>query len=128
LVPKFVLANYAATSTTSACRLESVSSPNDANEGVAQLRIALRYDQGDGVPVSAKTAFMWYKRPAALGEPESQNQMGDFYEMGLGGAKTGISREAVSGERIAGLAQGESWVRRASARFPLPHLPHRALR
>jgi TPR repeat protein len=59
----------------------------EAGNAVAQLRLALMYDQGDGVPVSAKTAFMWYNRAAALGEPESQNQMGIAYEMGLGRAE-----------------------------------------
>ena len=59
----------------------------EAGNAVAQLRIALMYDQGDGVPVSAKTVFLWYNRAAALGEPESQNQMGIYYEMGLGGTE-----------------------------------------
>ena len=56
----------------------------EAGNALAQLRIALMYDQGDGVGQSSKTAFMWYARAAALGEPESQNQMGIAYETGLG--------------------------------------------
>ena len=56
----------------------------EAGNALAQLRIALMYDQGDGVRQSSKTAFMWYNRAAALGEPESQNQMGIAYETGLG--------------------------------------------
>lgn len=56
----------------------------DAGNAVAQLRLALMYDQGDGVPRSAKTAFAWYSRAAAQGEPESQSQVGMYYEAGEG--------------------------------------------
>ena len=56
----------------------------EAGNAVAQLRLALLYDQGDGVPRSARAAFAWYSRAAAQGEPESQNQMGLFYELGEG--------------------------------------------
>ncbi len=42
------------------------------------------YDQGDGVMRSAKAAFGWYSRAAAQGEPESQNQVGLYYELGEG--------------------------------------------
>ena len=55
-----------------------------AGNAVAQLRLALMYDQGDGVRQSAATAFEWYSRAAALGEPESQNQVGLFYELAQG--------------------------------------------
>ncbi|MEO8004900.1 MAG: tetratricopeptide repeat protein [Betaproteobacteria bacterium] len=55
-----------------------------AGNAVAQLRLALLYDTGDGVPRSAKTAMQWYARAAAQGEPESQNQMGLFFELGQG--------------------------------------------
>jgi TPR repeat protein len=56
----------------------------EAGHAVAQVRLALLYDQGDGVPRSAKAAFEWYSRAAAQGEPESQNQVGLFYELGEG--------------------------------------------
>jgi hypothetical protein len=56
----------------------------EAGNAIAQLRLALLYDQGDGVPQSAQSAFTWYSRAAAQGEPESQNQVGLFYELGEG--------------------------------------------
>ena len=56
----------------------------EAGNAVAQLRLALMYDQGDGVARSAKTAFGWYAHAAAQGEPESQNQVGLYYELGEG--------------------------------------------
>ena len=56
----------------------------EAGNALAQLRLALLYDQGDGVTRSAKAAFEWYSRAAAQGEPESQNQVGLFFELGEG--------------------------------------------
>ncbi len=56
----------------------------EAGNALAQLRLALMYDQGDGVPRSSKAAFGWYSRAAAQGEPESQNQLGSYYELGEG--------------------------------------------
>ena len=56
----------------------------EAGNAVAQFRLAILYDEGDGVPRSAKAAFEWYSRAAAQGEPESQNQVGLFYELGEG--------------------------------------------
>jgi TPR repeat protein len=56
----------------------------DAGNAVAQLRLALMYDQGDGVPRSSKAADAWYLRAAAQGEPESQSQVGHLYESGDG--------------------------------------------
>jgi TPR repeat protein len=44
----------------------------------------LMYDLGDGVHRSANAAFDWYSRAAALGEPESQNQLGLSYELAEG--------------------------------------------
>jgi hypothetical protein len=61
-----------------------LSKAAEAGNAVAQLRLALMYDQGDGVARSSKSAFTWYSRAAAQGEPESQNQMGAFYELGEG--------------------------------------------
>lgn len=57
----------------------------EAGNAMAQLRLALMYDQGDGVPRSATAAMPWYQRAAALGEPESQVQLGIAYEAGLYG-------------------------------------------
>jgi len=54
----------------------------EAGNAMAQLRLALMYDQGDGVPRSATAAMPWYQRAAALGEPESQVQLGIAYEAG----------------------------------------------
>jgi TPR repeat protein len=54
----------------------------EAGNALAQLRLALMYDQGDGVTRSAMAAMPWYQRAAAQGEPESQVQLGIAYEAG----------------------------------------------
>jgi uncharacterized protein len=59
-----------------------VTQAAEAGNALAQLRLALMYDQGDGVPRSATAAMPWYQRAAALGEPESQVQLGIAYEAG----------------------------------------------
>jgi uncharacterized protein len=59
-----------------------VTGAAEAGNAMAQLRLALMYDQGDGVPRSATAAMPWYQRAAALGEPESQVQLGIAYEAG----------------------------------------------
>ena len=59
-----------------------VTKAAEAGNAVAQLRLALMYDQGDGVPRSATAAMPWYQRAAAQGEPESQVQLGIAYEAG----------------------------------------------
>jgi hypothetical protein len=64
-----------------------VTKAAEAGNAMAQLRLALMYSQGDGVPRSFKSALAWYDRAAAQGEPESQNQMGIFYELGEGVAE-----------------------------------------
>jgi hypothetical protein len=61
-----------------------VAKAAEMGNAVAQLRLALMYDQGDGVRRSSKAAFEWYNRAAALGEPESQEQVGLFYELAEG--------------------------------------------
>ena len=61
-----------------------VTKAANAGNAVAQLRLALMYDQGDGVRKSAGTAYNWYAQAAAQGEPESLNQVGIFYEIGRG--------------------------------------------
>ena len=56
----------------------------EAGNAVAQLRLALMYDQGDGVAKDWRQAYNWYARAAAQGEPESLNQVGLFYELAEG--------------------------------------------
>jgi uncharacterized protein len=59
----------------------------EAGNALAQLRLALLYDQGVGVAQSAKSALQWYLKAAAQGEPESQNQVASYYELAEGVAE-----------------------------------------
>lgn len=47
---------------------------------VAQLRLAMMYAKGDGVPVNLAAAGRWYKAAAAQGEPQAENLLGTIYE------------------------------------------------
>lgn len=84
-----------------------------AGNAVAQLRLGVMYDQGDGVPRSARTAFSWYSRAAAQGEPESQNQLGLFYELGQGVAENwNLAAKLWQASAQQGWTKGQfSWAR-----------------
>ena len=86
----------------------------DAGNAVAQLRLALMYDQGDGVPQSAKAAYEWYGRAAAQGEPESLNQMGAAYELGEGvGENWDLAARYYQASAVQGWVKGQSAFGRA---------------
>ena len=53
-----------------------------AGNPLAQLRLAMLYEAGDGVPRSTKSAFYWYSQAAAQGEPGAQMELGGYYEEG----------------------------------------------
>ena len=78
----------------------------EAGNAVAQLRLALMYDQGDGVPKSSRNAYQWYARAALQGEPESLNQMGLAYELGDG---VGENWDLAAQYFVASAQQG--WVK-----------------
>ena len=91
-----------------------VTKAAEAGNAVAQLRLALLYDQGDGVPRSARSAFGWYGRAAAQGEPESQNQMGLFYELGEGVAENwDLAAKLFQASAMQGWTKGQFSLARA---------------
>ncbi|MEP7344266.1 MAG: tetratricopeptide repeat protein [Gemmatimonadaceae bacterium] len=51
-----------------------------AGNALAQLRLAIMHENGDGVPRDSKAALLWYSRAAALGEPAAQMELGGYYE------------------------------------------------
>ena len=86
----------------------------EAGNAEAQLRLALMYDQGDGVPQSSKAAFAWYSRAAAQGEPESQNQLGAYYELGEGVAENwDLAAKLWQASALQGWTKGQSAFGRA---------------
>lgn len=54
----------------------------EAGNPMAALRLAIMYDQGDGVQLNKREALRWYVSAAKSGEPASQNEVGSFYEDG----------------------------------------------
>ena len=49
-----------------------------------EVELASAYFTGDGVAQDARLAAYWYQKAAESGNPEAQNQVGYFYEAGLG--------------------------------------------
>lgn len=58
-----------------------------AGNPVAQVRLAMIHEAGDGVPKSGKEAFGWYRRAAEAGEPMAQSELGGYFEAGDGVAE-----------------------------------------
>ena len=56
----------------------------DAGNPVAELRLAMMYGQGDGVPHDLRRAFAYYKEAAERGEPAAQAELAGYYEYGNG--------------------------------------------
>jgi TPR repeat protein len=58
----------------------------DAERGVieAEVELAHRFLEGDGVQQDATLAVQWYERAAGAGDCEAQNWMGFFYQSGTG--------------------------------------------
>jgi Sel1 repeat len=61
-----------------------VISSAKAGNPIAQLRLAMLYEAGDGVPRDKKESFAWYLRAAQAGEPGAQSEVGGYYEEGDG--------------------------------------------
>lgn len=53
-----------------------------AGNPMAALRLAIMYDNGDGVAVNKREAFRWFLFAAQAGEPAAQKEVGSFYEDG----------------------------------------------
>jgi TPR repeat protein len=71
-------ARYKAGDAAGAARL--LTSAAQAGNPIAQLRLAMLYEQGQGVPRDKHAAMSWYARAAAQGEPASQHELGGYYE------------------------------------------------
>ena len=67
---------------TGAARL--LTNAAEAGNPRAELRLAMLYEQGQGVPRNKAAARSWYSRAAAAGEPASQAELGGYYEEGDG--------------------------------------------
>src|SRR5688500_5435452 len=74
--------------------------PGDAAADVANLlksaeggnardmfRLAVRYDDGDGVPQDRAAAARWYRKAAEAGHPSAMRSLGIMYQLGEGGLR-----------------------------------------
>jgi hypothetical protein len=53
-----------------------------AGNPIAQLRLGMMYENGDGVPRNYKSAIYWLTQAANAGEPGSQAELAAYYEEG----------------------------------------------
>jgi hypothetical protein len=51
-----------------------------AGNPLAQVRLAMLYEAGDGVPRDKRESFNWYLRAAEAGDPGAQSEVGGYYE------------------------------------------------
>jgi hypothetical protein len=76
--------------TSGAAESESVSdlrAKAEAGDARAGLLLALRYDNGEGVPLDRAEAAKWYLLAAEAGLADAQNSIGSLYEAGEGVAQ-----------------------------------------
>jgi localization factor PodJL len=64
--------------------LDRLTALANAGNAKAELIVALKYLDGDGVPANDKEAVKWLSRAADAGEPVAQYRMGTLYERGRG--------------------------------------------
>ena len=64
--------------------LDRLTALANAGNAKAELIVALKYLDGDGVPASDTEAAKWFERAAEFGEPVAQYRLGTLYERGRG--------------------------------------------
>lgn len=85
-----------------------------AGNPLAQLRLAMLYEAGDGVARSSKSALYWYSQAAAQGEPGSQMELGGYYEEGDGVAENwDLAARLYQASATQGWVKGQSALGRA---------------
>jgi Sel1 repeat len=57
-----------------------VTQSAQAGNPIAQLRLAMLLEKGDGLPRDIRQAFAWYMKAAQAGEPGAQAEVGGYYE------------------------------------------------
>ena len=56
-----------------------------------QLRLAIMYDKGEGIPENDVEAVKWYRKAAVQGDPDAQHNLGAMYYVGDGVTENNIS-------------------------------------
>jgi hypothetical protein len=62
-----------------------------AGNPIAQLRMAMLYEAGDGVARDKRESFGWYLRAAQAGEPGAQSEVAGYYEEAAGVAENWVA-------------------------------------
>jgi hypothetical protein len=83
-----------------------LTSAAEAGNPRAQLRIAMMYEQGQGVRRDKTLARSWYGRAAASGEPASQAELGGYYE-----EADGVPEDWQLAARLYRASAAQGWVK-----------------
>ena len=78
----------------------------EAGNARAQLRLAMMYEQGQGVQRNTASARSWYARAAASGEPASQTELGGYYE-----EADGVPENWALAARLYQASAAQGWVK-----------------
>jgi localization factor PodJL len=70
--------------TASVTALDKLTAMANAGNARAELVVALKYLDGDGVPANDAEGAKWLEKAAAQGEPLAQYRLGTLYERGKG--------------------------------------------
>lgn len=57
----------------------------ETGDAAAQFEVGVSYAKGDGIPVDAVKAVVWFEKSAIQGNADSQHALGLFYQNGFGG-------------------------------------------
>jgi len=77
-----------------------------AGNPVVQVRLAMMYEAGDGVPKSGQEAFGWYRRADEAGEPMAQSELGGYFEAG-----DGVAEDWVQAAQWYQKSAAQGWVK-----------------
>lgn len=81
----------------------------------AQLRVAMLYPKGDGVPKDANAALRWMRAAAAQGEPMAEDLLGTIYEYGRSTSFYQIADDWDEAAKLWQASASQGYVKASSA-------------
>src|SRR5258708_905324 len=77
----------------------------ERGDPAAQIRLAQRYETGDGIAQDLPQAAAWYRRAAELGNPEAQTSLATLYYRG-----SGVAHDDVQALHWYQVAADQGWA------------------
>ncbi len=82
-LPTYLLASLMAAPLARGDEFTDLKNQAEVGDGVAQLELAKRYEQGKGVASSVEQAIAWFKKAAEQGNVDAQMSLGRIYLRGM---------------------------------------------